>query len=357
MSSELYPGTPNSLLFVQPCGVDSSDSHEMSAAAKSIRATINYLSYGFVLIVCFNFGLQTTPAALRGTLVNDVKFGIIILIQSCTVPLLCLIFTKSLHMHYENMVSVFFVSMFPGGAIFNLILVPKGQRNFRLSAVITFLQNVMSVGSIPVVTAVVWSARPDDVNESDISLLRLMIVLLSMLLSSLIGLFTRQSISDDRSKGALTLCRDISTAVSIFLLLLVLLLFGGKLARASITLWVSAILVQLGCGFAGAMTAVMFNSKTSECLTVGTEFAFRNGFLAVGVVAFSISGDLRDHMMVFCLIYSFVSSVVVLALGPIMKLCLPFKETDLESNLLAVVTDNTRSDGAVAATSAGQYSY
>lgn len=315
------PGTPNLLVFVQPCGTDGPGTNSMSVTAKSIRTTMNFLSVGFVLIICFNFGLQTTPKAVKDISTNKWKFLLILVVQAMAVPLLCLIFTKSLQMHYAKMMTVFFVSLFPGGVVSNLIFVQPEERNFRLSTVVSFLQNIFAVVTIPLVFSILWTNRPDDISASDISWVRLFIMMLSMLFLSLLGLIVRSYMSESSTKSALSILRDLSTAISVFVLLLVLLLYIGKLMRASLGLWVAAILVQLGCGFAGVMTAVLFNSKASECITVGTEFAFRNCFLAIGVIAFTFGGDTREDMFVFTLIYSFVSSLLVLITAPMVKCC------------------------------------
>jgi predicted Na+-dependent transporter len=313
--------TPNLLVYVEPCGVDGPESNDMSSTAKSIRTTNNFLSVGFVFILCLNIGLQTTPKAIKNLVTNKIKFPIIILIQVFTVPLLCLIFTKTLQMHFEKLMTVFFVSMFPGGVISNLTFVHKDQRNFRLSTVVSFLQNTVSVISIPLVMLVLWSARSDSVNDSDLSWIRLLIMMFSMLLMSLIGLYLRLSLSEDSCKRALTVSRDLSTALSIFVMLLVLLLYGAKVLRASLGLWAAAILVQLGCGLSGVMTSAMFNSKASESITIGTEFAFRNSILAIGVSSFAFGGDLREDMMIFCVIHSFIASLIVMVLTPVFHCC------------------------------------
>jgi len=104
-------------------------------------------------------------------------------------------------------------------------------------------------------------------------------------------------------------------------LFMALLLYGAKVLRASPGQWAVAILMQLGCGFAGAMTAVMFNSRASDCITIGTEFAFRNSILAMGVISFAFSGDTREDMLIFAVIHSFMTTLLVLVLTPVFKCC------------------------------------
>ena len=242
--------------------------------------------------------------------------------------------------------AVFFISLFPGGVVSNLVFVQTELRNFRLSTVLSFLQNLVTVISVPVAMSVLWAARPDDINSDDIHWLRLLVMMLSMLLLSLLGLLLRRSMSDERSKSVMSMCGDLSTSVNIFVLLLVLLIYSGKMLRASVGQWAVAALVQLGCGFSGAMTAVMFNCKASECITVGTEFAFRNCFLAIGVISFSFSGQTREDMFIFALIYSFVSSLLVLVIIPIKKYCCCFGSKDdsasLDAGLISI--SQSRSD-------------
>ena len=348
------PGTPNALVYLEPCGEDGPESSSMSAAAKSIRTTMNYLSFGFVLIISFNFGLQTTPVAISKVCRDKWKFLLILLIEALAVPLLCLIFTKTLQMHYDHMLTVFFVALFPGGVVSNMVFIKQEQRNYRLSTVISFLQNSIAVVSIPIVFAIMWAVRSDDINNSDVHWIRLLLMLACMLLLSLMGLVTRSKLSDERSKAVMSISRDLTTAVSMFVLLLVLLLYSGKLLRASLGLWAAAILVQLGCGFAGVMTAVMFNSKASECVMIGTEFAFRNCFLAIGVIAFAFSGETRENMFVFALIYSFVSSLLVLAMAPVVNCfsCFSSKKdtsADLDTDLITAIAES-RSDAVLATT-------
>ena len=338
------PDTPNSLPFVQPCGEDD-DSSTMSTAAKSVRTSVNYFSFCFLLIICFNFGLQTTTAAITYIVSNRVKYVIIVLIQCLTVPLLSLIVTKTFGVHFENLMAVFFVSLFPGGAISNLVFVKKEHRNFRLSTVITFLQNIAAAITIPIIMAIFWAERPDSYNGADINWIRFFIMILAMFLLSLMGLLVRGSVSDQRNKQLMSICRDLTTAISIFVLLLVLLLYGGKLLRTSASLWVVACFIQLGCGFAGVMTSVMFNCRPNECITIGTEFAFRNSFLAIGIISFAFSGDTREKMFVFSLIYSLVTSALMLIIGPMMTCCACFSSKDdevsnLEANLININSDN-----------------